>query len=187
MAALLRMRVIWTGVNGLPGVSTFYGDPTSTAVVTAVRDFFDDIKGVFPGVVTWQFPNEGDIIDDANGGLLGSWNTSSMPPLFGTLGSSYHAAGVGVRAVWNTGVVVGKRRLRGSTFLTNVGAGFFDSDGTLNGTAMNALQTAADDLAATGLLRVWHRNSPGGSDGVAHAVTSASIPDRITSLRSRRY
>ena len=123
-----RIRVEWTGLTGLPGVSTFFADPTVPTAYAAVHAFFDDIKGYFPNSLTWSFPAFGDLIDDATGALSGSWSTTALPPLVGGVVLAQHAAGVGLRVKWNTnGVSSSNRRVTGATFLTALASQYFDT------------------------------------------------------------
>lgn len=87
---------------------------------------------------------------------------------------------------WITGAVIGGRKLRGRTFLVPFLADQFDTSGTINNTTVTTHQTAGNVLAATGKLQIWKRPSPGGSNGTSALVTAAVMPDKVTSLRSRR-
>jgi hypothetical protein len=100
-----------------------------------------------------------------------------------------YAAGVGFRFVWNTAGVTRRRRVRGSTYIVPIKGSFYGPDGTIDNTLItNALASAATLVAAdSGSMRVWSRPSAAGaSDGAAHQVLSASVPDTVTWLRSRR-
>lgn len=181
-----RIRVEWNGLTGLPGVSTFYADPTVPTAYAAVREFFLDIRDFFPSTLTWSFPANGDLIEDTTGALAGTWSTTSGAPVTGAGPSTVHAAGVGCRVRWQTaGVSDSNRRITGSTFLTALVSAYFDADGTINSTALATIQTAADTLVGDASLRIWSRPT-GGSGGGSYLVTAATVPDRVTSLRSRR-
>lgn len=186
MASMERIRVEWTGLTGLPGVTTLFADPTVPTAYAAVHQFFDDIKDYFPSGLTWSFPAFGDLIDDGTGALSGSWSTTPLPPINGTVNMATHAAGVGLRVKWNTnGISSSNRRVTGATFLTALASLYFDTDGTINSIALADIQTAADTMVAAADFRVWTR-PVGGSGGTSNAVLSATVPDRVTSLRSRR-
>jgi len=87
---------------------------------------------------------------------------------------------------WNTDSIVGGRRLKGRTFLLPIESVNYDSAGTLVTACLNNFQTAANTLEAVGKLLIWHRPQQGGSDGVVGPVTSATVPDRVAWLRTRR-
>lgn len=175
----------WNGLGGLPGVSTFYYGVASPNVSDAVT-FFNAIKALFPNGLSWDIPSSGDEIDDSNGALTGSWLGSGGGTVTATGGSLPYAAGVGARVRWDTTTIVGRRRLRGSTFLCPILSAKFDTAGTIDSTALTTLQTAASAFAASGVAKeIWHR-PVNGSGGTSAPINSAVVPDRVTSLRSRR-
>lgn len=186
MTNMARVRVEWTGLTGLPGLSTFYLVPSAVTDVSAVVAFFNGMKTGFPNGLSWTIPNSGDVISDTTGALVGSWSATGGGTVAATGGTGVYAAGTGARIVWGTNDIVGGRRLRGSTFLCPVLGGVYDSSGTIDNTARASMESnAATFFAAVGLY-IWHRPDPGGSNGSSGEVTSATIPDRVTSLRSRR-
>ncbi len=186
MGVLLRVPVVWSGLSGLPGVSVLYWDGGVSSVMTDITAFFDDIKAEFPSGLTWSIPNAGDNIDDATGTLIGDWSTTGGGVVTAIGGSGAYAAGTGARVRWNTGSIVDGRRLRGSTFLVPLLGAAYDGSGTINNSSLAVFQAAATALASTGALKVWSRPSPGGSDGTSATVISGVVPDRVSSLRSRR-
>jgi len=194
--ALSRIRAIWSGFVGAPGVSTFYADD-ATVLLPAIGDFFTNISGLLPNDVTVTVDAFGDIIDETTGGLTGSWTASAVGPATGTGGDNY-AAPVGMCVDWNTGVVMDLHRLRGRTFVVPCSGAQFDVDGSPLSTAVSGLQSAGDALiAADGNLMVWHRpRAAKAADGSRPAVTAraggyanvttAHVPDKAVVLRSRR-
>jgi hypothetical protein len=99
-------------------------------------------------------------------------------------GAAQHASGVGAYVNWRTATVVGGRRVMGRTFLAPLMNSAYDSSGTIVTGNLTTLQNAADALAATTDIGVWHR--PGGTAGVLAAIGTAQVPDQVTSLRTRR-
>jgi hypothetical protein len=78
---------------------------------------------------------------------------------------------------WSTTAIVGGRRLKGRTFLAPLWNSGYDGSGTILLATQTTLQTASNALAAAGTLVVWHRpTTPGGSDGVSHAVSGRHPP-----------
>lgn len=187
MATLNRLRCTWQGAGGLPGVSTFYLDPADASAVADVVAFFNAIKGHLPSSVSVSVGGSGDSIEDSTGALTGGWTQAGASVIQGTGGSGSYAAGTGYRVVWNTTDIVNGRRLKGSTFIAPAYGQIYGADGTIDATPLATAQTAATTLATAGALKVWHRPSPGGSNGTSGTVLSASVPDRVSSLRSRRY
>lgn len=182
-----RIRVELTGITALPGLMTFYSVVAVPSAKAAVEAFLDDVKGLWPTGLTARVPNSGDLIEDSDGSLVGTWSEGSAATITST-GSGSYAAGVGVRIQWNTNGIRNGRRVRGATFLCPLTTLQFDNQGTIGSTPLATIQAAADALAADDTLLIWSRPSPGGgSNGESNAVVSATVPDRITALRSRRY
>lgn len=187
MADIMRIPVVWTGGTGLPGVNMFFGETVVPSAVADILAFFDDIKSLMPSSVTVQVPSSGDLIDDVTGELSGTWSNSEGGSVTGTSGVSY-AAGVGVAIQWNTNGVRNRRRIRGRTFVAPLTGDLFQADGTINSSAFTLLGVAANLLASGGKLVIWSRpTSTTSGDGDSNLVLSATVPDRITALRSRRY
>lgn len=188
MTMLARVRVPWTGTAVVgPSVSTFYFNDAGTGFTANLVSFFDAIKNRVPPGVTWSVPNSGDIINDATGDLEGVWQGGTAQQVTGT-GAALYSQGVGFRFVWNTGGVRGGRRVRGSTFICPMDGAMLDATGTLGSAQMATLVTAATSVItdSPNELRIWSKPHTGLSDGTSHAVTSVTVPDAISWLRSRR-
>lgn len=187
MADLQRVRVVWTGdaVTG-GGVSTFYFDAAATGFVANLRTFFDGMKSVIAGGVTWTFPGQGDVIDSATGEITGTW-TEATPADVNSSGIGVHAQGVGARVTWGTAAIRNGRRVRGSTFLVPLTAGCYADDGTIE-TGILTLMRGVVSSAITdfdGAARIYSR--PDGTQaGAGAAILSGTVPDRVSWLRSRR-
>lgn len=153
---------------------------------TGAAAFFDAVKAWIPSGTTITIPNGGDLIDEATGTLIGTWGTSGATTV-NTSAAGAFAGGVGGRIVWRTSVIRGGYRVRGSTFVAPLMATAYDAQGTLTGTALTALTSAANALLTNvgGELRVWSRPRPGLS-GAQVPVDAADIPDKVSWLRSRR-
>lgn len=183
MANIQRIVCAWTGTSGLPGVSVFYGVELGTANAD-IKAFFTSIKDVLANPTSVAIPGSGDLIDSVTGALTGAWSNPAGAGTATSAGGNVYAAGVGGYVVWNTPNIVGGRRLKGRTFLCPLNTGAYDTSGTLLATPLGTIQTAATALVTAAQILVWHR--PGSTAGVAHAPTSATVPDQVTSLRSRR-
>ena len=182
-----RVVVEWTGATALPGISVFYGAPGTPTLASDVYTFFDSVKSIIPSSISITVPASGDLIEDSDGSIAGSWSSTGVGTVVCTGGGSY-AAGVGARVSWRTNGVRNRRRVRGSTFICPLITNVYEANGTITSAALTTLGNAATALAAGGNLLVWSRPTPpGGSDGDSNAVLNAVVPDRVTSLRSRRY
>ena len=187
MATIARVPVTWTGLPGLPGVSVFYWDFSTAADLSALNTFFTAVRGLFADALSWSIPGSGDNIDDTDGTLNGSWVATGSGTITGNGGGGSYPAGVGTRIRWNTSAIVDGRRVRGSTFMVPLLGSSYDISGTIGSTPLTTLRNAADALAANGGLLIWSRNQPGSTDGVSSPVVSATVPDQVATLRSRRF
>lgn len=194
---LARVRTVLTGFPGGPGISTHYF-LDSAGSVAAVAAFWAACVTQMPITVTAQVQPSGDIIDPANGAIVGSFNETGQPFSRGTSDISY-AAPAGAVIRWNTNGVAAGKRIRGRTFIVPLFGGAYQSDGSLSPSCLNALTNAASGLAAALPLSfsIWHRPKfgprpvAGGprpliTAGTSSQVTSSSVPDKVAVLRSRR-
>lgn len=166
-------------------MSNFYS-LEATDITAPLGTFFTAIKGLFPAAVTWNIPTTGDVIEITNGHITGAWTGGTGTTIVGTAGGAY-VAGTGAFVRWSSSQIRDNRRMRGRTFLCPLSTGCFDVSGTLTDANVTTLQNAAVILAATGSLIIWGRpRGKGGSDGQSGLVTGASVPDKVTSLRTRR-
>lgn len=184
MTEISRLRSIWSGFPGGPGVTTMYFLDTATAV-GSVHDFWDGIKGLLPSDVHIQVENAGDIIEDTTGALTGAWSSAAATVVNGDASDKY-AAPAGAVVNWLTETIGPHRRLRGRTFLVPLDGPAYQTDGSLGDTSIAAIQATADTFVSeqSASFVVWHRGT--GSDGSNGLVTAASIHDMVAILRSRR-
>lgn len=185
MATLRRVVVDWQTGPGGAGVSVFYtADPNDATA--DLGTFFNAIKGLFPTYVSWSIPSAGDTINSATGALVGAWSGGTSASITGT-GSGASAAGTGMYVRWLTGTIIGGRKFIGRTFLCPVAVGGYASDGTLDSANQAAVQSAVNTLVTNGDLVLWHRpSSPGAGDGNVANISAGVVPDKVTSLKSRR-
>lgn len=186
MTTIKKIPVRWDGLSDLPGYSLFYCS-ASTDVTTDLATYFNAIKSLFPSGLTWYIPGAGDTVDDATGAINGTW-TGTSASVAATVAGQPYASGVGAFTSWNTSLVVGRRRLRGKTFLAPLYGGAYNSSGQVNISVQGALNSAAATLVAAAKLVIWHRPTKvihtGGLSGL---IVSTSTSPQVTSLRSRRY
>jgi len=186
MVAMERVEVEWTGTTGLPGVSVLYGEPGTPSLNSDVLAFFDSIKTLIPAGTSIFVPSSGDLIEDSDGSLAGTWSNSSGGTVACT-GAGSWPAGTGARVVWRTNGIRNRRRVIGSPFIAPLVAAAFESNGTIAPASLTTLRTAATALAAGGRLLVWSRpTTVAAADGASNSVLNATVPDQVTSLRSRR-
>lgn len=189
MAQIYQIRCVWTGVVG-GGVSTFYTDSTHlAAALSNLNAFWESIKGLLPSSVTVTVPADGASYDDVTGAVSGGWAAGTATIHTGTSTNPYSAPS-GAAINWQTGTIVGRRRLQGRTFLVPLGNNAYQEDGTLAAGALTTLRGAASALlTASGdfLFKVWSRPSVANSNtGTSAYIAGSSVPDKAAVLRSRR-
>lgn len=199
MAALGRVRTIWTGGGISGGLSTFYFGPDMTittladrqACVDRIRDFWVALQTHIQIGVTFNVDGNIDFIDPANGQLVGS-GTATARVGQGTLAGDplpYQTQGL-VR--WNTNTIADGHRLRGHTYIPAP----MESENT-SGAPVAAYVTAANAAGAAALaagtfnLVVWHRPVVDSSGTVTRAGSSGLVTGAVgqaswSVLRSRR-
>jgi hypothetical protein len=183
----LEKHIVKLNNTGAPNAcNVFYTIAgTGAAMSNRLQVFYTAIRGKLLSLQTITIVNSGDTVDVATGAITGSWVGGTDLTVSGLTSSAY-ASGVGACVIWNTGVPVGRRRLRGKTFLVPLTAAF-DVDGTIDATSLNTLVTASNTLATSSgsTFVVWHRpvNNLGGQ---AFPVVSATIKDTPAILTSRR-
>lgn len=191
--AITRISAVWSGFRGAPGYSNFHfaGDGADLlaldSAAEAVRNFFENFRIRLPSSVSIQIQPTAEVIDEASGQILGSYDITELDPVTGGTSSMYSAA-TGAVVNWNTQAYRNGRRIRGRTFLVPLTSNSFDSQGDLASETLTSLRNGADYLASgTSVLPfvVWARPI-NGSGGTAEPVTSYNIPDLGAVLRSRR-
>jgi hypothetical protein len=78
--------------------------------------------------------------------------------------------------------------VRGTTFVVPIMAASYQSDGTIDNGVVTAVQSAAQTLGVTGAnpLVIYSRPSTAHPVGQQQTVTGATVPDKVSWLRSRR-
>lgn len=194
-----RLRASISGFAGAPGVNTFYffgasvGSFTATDAAnarTAVETFYTAIKSLYVNSTTVLCDSNVDIIDVITGQVTGSVNAGVATGITGSGGLSAAPRAAAVCVSWSTGYPVGRRILRGRTFLSPCASGAFGTDGNVQSSMITTVTNAASALmgSASADLAIWHRPHPltSGNNGVAASAVSLKINPKGAVLRSRR-
>lgn len=179
--ALCRVRTVWTGWPGAPGVSTMLFDAAATPPLTAVSGFWTAVRSLLPSAITLQVEGTGQTLDPLTGKANGNWTGTAPAPVQGFGGPKY-AGPSGAMVSWRTGAFIDGREVRGKTFLVPGSIDDYDSDGTIDPTKLGLLQTAATALASSSNALTILSRATGGTA----KVTSAVAVDKVVVLRSRR-
>jgi len=184
MTEISRVRSVWTGFPGGPGVTTMYFLDTATAVAD-LRTFWALFSGALPADVHIQVENAGDIIEDSTGALTGAWSSESVAVVNGASTEAYSAPS-GACINWLTETIGPHRRIRGRTFIVPLANEAYQNDGSLSPTVLAEFHDHAESfiVSQSSSFVVWHRGT--GSDGTNGLVTAASVHDMVAVLRSRR-
>lgn len=171
--------------NGGAALATHFATPGSGCQPHFV-DFWTSVALRLATGTVGTVEDSGDTIAEATGTLTGSWSFGTATGFVGG-GSSNYPSGVGAVVTWNTDGIVRGRRVRGRTFIVPLDGGSYDASGTLASFALDTFRNAADALitACAGAFVIWSRPS-GGAAGSSHPVVSATVSDRVATLRSRR-
>lgn len=190
---ILRARVHWSGFVGSPGLSTHYFAATLPDPTADLHTFYAAVATQLPTVVKIDIEQGGDVLDEVTGAVTSSWVGSASATIQGAVAGNYSGPTGGL-VEWLTNTVVGRRRVRGKTFLVPIGGTLYDADGSLQPGAVTAFKNAAAALVASAsgaAMKVWSRpraataTVPGRPGSVA-AVTGSKVPDLAVVLRSRR-
>ena len=188
MSTVYRLRVTWTGTPVVgQGLSTFYFDNgIASGIAGHVKAFFTGAKATFPSGITWTIPNSGDLLESTTGELTGGFvTTGGGTETSGGTGVNF-VQGAGGRVVWNTDGIFKGRRVRGATFMCPLVLDYWEGANAISSVATGNWATqAANLITAEPTLCVLSRPS-GGVAGEVNVVTSATIPDKTSWLRSRR-
>lgn len=193
MATMARIRALWEGWPGAPGYSNFYFD-ASAGTQTAYQEMANNIGGGFdlmttllPAGLTITIDPEVVIMDDSNGQMQNIVAIDSPDPSVGTSSGSYSGTS-GALIRWVTATFKNGRQVRGHTYLVPLIGSVYSSDGSISGSALSTLETAALGMLGSAYDRlVWSRpTTSGGNNGSSAVITTAFIPDLAVVRRSRR-
>lgn len=191
-----RVRTVFNGWTGAPGLMTHYfariGSWDAAAAQLAidrVRDALEAAVGIYPSGVTWSVESLVDEFEQSTGELLGTH-------------SGLARAGVGVGSPeisppanqvcvsWKSDGIANGHRVRGRTFLGPVAANAVEANGTPKADCVARAVAFGVAMRNAGLSDVrhviWHRPTPGGSNGSHHDVVDSTVRDIFAVLRSRR-
>lgn len=196
MTTINRVKLIWSGFTGAPGVSVLYTlDPN--LLMTNIRAAIFDHAGSFPLNVNMAFEGFGDVINDATGEITGAW--AAMPPaiVLGTQAGPYSAPSGLVVTEHTTGIVHG-HKVRGRMFLVPLSGDSYDATGDLSEAVRGGFEDRFNTaVVALGLnWLVWSRPVTAKEfaknpkvpvrAGSSYPVTRVTVGRRPAVLKSRR-
>jgi hypothetical protein len=198
VTSVYRVTALWDGFHGAPGYSKFsFADLTDAtsrnAAGAKVRELFQTLRVGMASSWTVQVQPTVEEFDMATGALIGAAAMTTPPAVVtGTLTGSNYAGGSGYCITWNTGLIIGRRRVRGRTFFVPA-INVFDTDGTINSGSHTLISGAAATFTALTAPRphIWSRQWSGTTPpvqvgGALAPVDSYTLKDMASQLRSRR-
>lgn len=200
MAVLLgRVQFISSGWSGGPGLSQLHflgadgmtwGNADTAAALSAAQQFFGSMTNIYASAWKGTVQSTVQVIQADTGQITDEMTGPTQVDLKGPAGQNFGPVAVGAITSWKTSTLVGRRRLRGRTFLSPLATSAYGPDGLLTSTAQSAIQAGANALVAHSDvdLVVWHRPIPfrTGNNGSFGVVKAASVPVQGAILRSRR-
>jgi hypothetical protein len=185
MADIQKHIVRWHGVPGQNPVSVLYCIDGFPNLNNNLRQLFSGLGIYLPNTASITMDTTGDILDSETGAPTGSWSNTAVSTVNGAATGAY-ASGVGALVYWNTGTVIGRRRLRGKTFMVPL-VGHVEANGSLSSGFLTTFGNVCDTYVngTLGSSVVWHRpvDNAGGS---AIGITGWTVNDRPAFLSSRR-
>ena len=154
------------------------------ATLPLIRTFFEAFKTSIPSGVVITYPGGGDELTIETGVVTGGWS-ATPPAVTSWTGTGVYSGRTGACVSWHTSTVVGRRLVRGRTFIVPITASSYDSDGTLQNAGVAAWLAAAQALATSATPPLIYHRPVGGVGGIAPATTSATVSDRVQVLTSR--
>ena len=192
--SLSRVKVVNAGSPGGAATTSFYFLVVTSSELTALGALFTAMKPYYSNTLTFQIPAGGDVINDADGTLTGSWTAGSPQNIAGS-GSATQSTPTGIEIAWLAAGIVDSHRPIGKTYLIPAGTGAYASNGIIGAAAISAITTAATTfLAAAPSFAIWHRPRKATAGppakpfrpGIGVAVSSAVVRSAPAVLRSRR-
>lgn len=182
--ALLRLRVVWTGIPGTPYYSTHYatGDlANASSFVAAIADFWGALDGAIRNELTWLTESEVTEINPANGELTG---VAGVVAASGTGNETSQALPPANQALLrlNTGTISEGRRIRGAIYIPGLTEAVCD-DGVVLSSYRGEMEDAFDVWASSSSTppAVWSRKT-----GLFYQAETSTAWEQFAVLRSRR-
>ncbi len=196
-AQMMRVRAVWTGYTGSPGLSTFYFSGSNPVLPAEALEAANRVRAVFQtggpsiplGIAVTVSPQV-DILSPATGTLLSSISVTPPATVAGSRSGSIGATSTMALGRFGTAAVINGRKVQGRMFwgplvTTDVIQGQVIS--TLVSSIQGAILQAGITITTPITHCVWHRPDPATSTGGDNpAVTGYTCRTLAAVLRSRR-
>lgn len=196
MTQIARVKTVWSGWAGAPGITThyfrkFYSGAWSaipTYLCVQVKNAWNECAALFPEDLTLTVQPQIDIIEDSTGTLQFQM-TGTQQIINGSSTAGFGPLATGVQVRFGTNSVVYGHALVGSTFLAPIASEYIQIDGTPQSTGLGLAEAFGEQLSqeSYGQMVVWSRPNPAKQrPGVSYDVTEATVKDTFAILKSRR-
>lgn len=162
------------------------------AMATATANVINGWKPWGPTGITWTCSPVCNIYDETSGAVVPPLAGFAVPAPITGGGEGQHGAGLGVRLNWKTSQVLGRRLIKGATFLVPLSGLGFDGTGSVSSACQADVNTGAAAYLAAAVAAVcypviWHRPKKGTVVGGLTGIVVAGLASPVSSgLRSRR-
>lgn len=182
-------RLIWTTPGG-GGQTTLYTQPTGAAqtVTNSIRTWLISLCAGLSNQVTVAMGSEVRQLNVATGALEEVTGVNPGAPVPGNVAGQPVADASQVLMRWNTGHIVGGRRLVGRTFIPGLPVASLTGGNLAGASAVDFAtkgQALITTLSGSAPLVVWHRPKAG-AGGEAWAADIATCWTELAVLRRRR-
>lgn len=188
---MIRIDVVYAGLAGMPAYNFFYYRGNSQAVADAgaenVGAFLLGLEPFMSDNVTYDISNVATQINPENG------DQTAFYAVTGTSGAGDATVdplpvGTSANLRFRTAGVVNNRRVTGRVFLPGWDEGTNGPNGVITPTILPVIDTLAQDTLSSpeGDHVVWSRPVEGGRIGSEHTVTTYTLSDVFSNLRTRR-
>lgn len=196
---MLEILVHWSGPPGRDMVSVFHYNGSEPSDLVAARGQIAGMLGNFDGALsnayTWTIANTADVINPANGVLIGEVGDSTPRTGTGAQAGQPVPDAAQVLIQWRTSGIVDGRRVRGRQFIPGLPIGALGG-GNIKPADAAALTDVVQDFvdAAAGGFVIWQRprKARGGDRplparaGSVHEVTFGTVWEEMAVQRRRR-
>ena len=183
---IARVRTVFTGLAGTPGMSNFYFDADTSSAASYqpfVADFWDNISFMYKTGLVVTTLGQVDVIDPTTGQIVGYGTGSDIVTGGSDGGDELPPATNGLIRI-HTGVFHSGRELQGKCFVPypteNANTAGVPLS-TYRSTITDACTTLNDISHANGAWCVWSR-----TNGLFELVSTVSVWQQWAVLRSRR-
>lgn len=163
----------------------------ATDCVARVRACMSGLTAYLGTGVVYHFLTEVDGIEDTTGAITGSFTAASVADVTGSSTGDPYSPSAAYLIHARTSLIVGRRFLKGRTYLAQPTEGHVASGGVPDSLATTAITNAFNGMLTGGSTLsfpvIWHRPHPkGATNGTSGPVTSYACETGYLGVQRRR-